>query len=66
MKKSTDLTEVPDTITVRELRTILFHVEDQEMTVKELRSRLFQVGDQDKEFAINAALFYILGVNDES
>lgn len=36
-------------MTVRELRTMLFNVENQELTVKELRAILFEVEDQDKE-----------------
>ena len=36
-------------MTTRELRTILFHLDDQNMTVKELREMLFNVEDQDAE-----------------
>ena len=36
-------------MTVRELRTMLFNVENQELTVKELRAILFEVEDQDKK-----------------
>lgn len=36
-------------MTVRELRELLFHVDNQEMTVKELRNILFKVENQDDE-----------------
>lgn len=36
-------------MTVRELRQLLFQVQDQELTVKELRAILFQVLQQDEE-----------------
>lgn len=36
-------------MTVRELRNILFHVENQELTVKELRGILFDITLQDNE-----------------
>lgn len=36
-------------MTARELRQMLFEVDNQEMTVKELRSLLFEVEDQDAE-----------------
>lgn len=39
-------------MTVRELREMLFNVENQELTVKELRAILFEVEEQDKELTI--------------
>jgi hypothetical protein len=36
-------------MTIRELREMLFNVENQELTVKELRAILFEVEEQDKE-----------------
>lgn len=36
-------------MTVRELRTMLFNIENQELTVKELRAILFEIKDQDEE-----------------
>ena len=36
-------------MTTRELREILFSVENQELTVRELRSILFDVVEQDEE-----------------
>ncbi len=34
---------------IRELRALLFNLDNQDMTIKELRSILFQVENQDKE-----------------
>lgn len=36
-------------MTVKELRNILFHVENQELTVRELRGILFDINLQDSE-----------------
>lgn len=36
-------------MTTRELRELLFHLEDQSMTVAELRNMLFKIDDQDTE-----------------
>lgn len=36
-------------MTARELRQMLFEVENQEMSIKELRAILFEVEDQDAE-----------------
>lgn len=36
-------------MTVRELRQMLFNVDNQELTVKELRDILFDVKEQDNE-----------------
>lgn len=36
-------------MTTRELRKMLFSVDNQELTVKELRAILFNVDEQDKE-----------------
>lgn len=36
-------------MTVRELRQMLFNVDNQELTVKELRDILFAVDEQDNE-----------------
>ena len=36
-------------MTARELRSILFNVENQNISVKELRDRLFAIEDQDSE-----------------
>lgn len=47
-----------ETITVRELRTILFNVIDQKMTIEELRAMLFKVDDQDKEYSIDMGMFH--------
>lgn len=36
-------------MTTRELRNLLFNVENQNLTVKELRALLFETEEQDKE-----------------
>jgi len=36
-----------ETMTVRQLRQVLFYVHNQDMTVRELRALLFQVEDQE-------------------
>lgn len=43
-------------MTVRELRQMLFNVDNQEMTVKELRALLFKVAEQDEELTDVAML----------
>ena len=40
-------------MTVRELREMLFNVENQELTVKELRAILFEVEEQDEELKVS-------------
>ena len=39
-------------MTTRELREMLFNVENQELTVKELRAILFEVENQDDELEV--------------
>lgn len=36
-------------MTTRELRNMLFNVENQELTVRELRAILFEIDEQDEE-----------------
>lgn len=36
-------------MTARELREILFYIQEQGMTVKELRAKLFNIAEQDAE-----------------
>ena len=36
-------------MTVRELRNMLFNVDNQELTIKELRAILFEIDKQDEE-----------------
>ncbi len=45
------------TISARELREILFYLENQKTTVEDLRHLLFEATDQDKQVEINHALF---------
>lgn len=44
-------------ITVRQIREILFHLEDQSMTVSDLRSMLFNIEEQDAQIKINFAMW---------
>ena len=46
-----------ETITARQLREILFHVDDQDLTVKELRKLLFDAPEQDKPVSIGFSMF---------
>lgn len=43
-------------MTIRELRTALTEIDNQNMTIKELRAILFEQEDQDKELADNDLL----------
>jgi len=44
-------------VTARELRLILFCIENQQMTVEELRHLLFDVPDQDSDLIVNFGMF---------
>ncbi len=44
-------------ITVKELRSLLFNLENQEMTVKELRAMLFSVDDQSQKLEDSFSVF---------
>ena len=39
-------------ITTRELRNLLFEVENQDTTIAELRRRLFEMDEQDEQISI--------------
>ena len=56
-KRTTEL----ETISARELRQILFHLEDG-MTVKELRAKLFDCIEQDEQHVIGFSLATALNV----
>ena len=49
-------------ITVRELRRILFHIDNQDMTIRALREKLYQVEDQDAILIDSFSMWYKLGV----
>lgn len=51
-----------NTVTPRQLREALFHIENQALTVGDLRRYLFNVDDQDEPVAVDAALFDKLGI----
>ena len=68
MKQERDLTTI-DTITPRQLRKILFHIDNEDMTVKELRARLFVkptdcdgVVSQDTPVDVGFSMSYELGL----
>ena len=43
--------------TIREIRTSLFHLENQEMTIAELRAMLFNAENQDAELDITFSMW---------
>ncbi len=47
-------------LTIRELREILFNIENQDMTICELRLKLFDVDEQDKENESMYELFQLI------
>lgn len=49
-------------ITIEQLRRLLFNLDNQEMTVKELRSRLFDVSKQDQPVTDEFNFFKKIGV----
>ena len=49
-------------ITPRQLREILFYLQNQEMTVRELRQELFEVVEQDEPMEVGHAMFVKMGV----
>ena len=49
-------------LTVKQLRQILFNLEDQEMTVKQLRKRLFYLNNQDEKITDSPEMWVNLGV----
>ena len=52
-----------ETITPRQLRKILFHIDNEDMTVKELRKRLFDIDNQDAPVNVDFALSANLGLS---
>lgn len=49
-------------ITVRQLREMLFHLDNQDMTVEELRKALFDINNQDLELISEFTMWEKLGV----
>ena len=45
------------TISVRQLREILFYLDNQNMTVNDLRNKLFDVKHRDKQVEVNFAMY---------
>lgn len=54
--------ETTQTITVKQLRRILFHIDNQDMTIRTLREKLYQVEDQDAILIDSFSMWYKLGV----
>ena len=54
--------ETTRTITVKQLREMLFHIVNQEMTVRQLRKALYDIDDQDAELTPCFAMWKKLGV----
>jgi hypothetical protein len=50
------------TITVRELRKILFELPDQQMTIEQLRKKLYDLEEQDKPVEANVLFWHKLGL----
>lgn len=57
-----EVDKVTYSLTIKQLRNMLFHIEDQDMTIRELRTRLFNVEDQDAEMLINPTMWQKLGI----
>ena len=51
-------------ITVRQLRELLFYIDDQNMTVEEFRKRLFDIEDQDMELIPDFSMWKKVGVEE--
>lgn len=50
------------TMTVRQLRVILFELVDQQMTIEQLRKKLYDMEEQDKAVEINSAFWWNQGI----
>jgi hypothetical protein len=50
------------TISARQLREILFYLDNQDMTVRELRKQLFSVELQDKQVEVNFSMYDKLSI----
>ena len=50
------------TISVRQLREILFYLDNQNMTVNDLRNKLFDVKHRDKQVDVNFAIYAKLDI----
>lgn len=50
------------TMTIRQLRTVLFELADQKMTIEQLRKKLYDVEEQDKAVEVNVAFWWNQGI----
>ena len=60
-KKERDLSAI-DKITPRQLRKVLFYLDNEDVTIKELRAELFDNDNQDISVNVNHALSASLGL----
>jgi hypothetical protein len=51
-----------NTLTVKELRGLLFLIENEDITVKELRQQLFDIDNQDHKLTADWGVFSKLGI----
>jgi hypothetical protein len=51
-------------ITIRQLREMLFYIDDQDMTIQKLRVRLFLVENQDMELVPDFSMWKKMGVEE--
>lgn len=54
--------DTKNTITARQMREMLFNLDNQQMTVEELRKRLFEVQEQDKPVNVDFSMWRKMGV----
>jgi hypothetical protein len=59
---NTTMYSTTSTMTVRQLRAILFELTDQQMTIEELRKKLYDVEEQDKAVEINTTFWWKQGI----
>lgn len=58
----TTVISTASTMTVRQLRTILFELADQQMTIEQLREKLYDHEEQDKAVAVTSAFWWKQGI----
>ncbi len=55
-----------ETMTVRQLRHVLFYIDNQDMTVRELRALLFEVEDQEEILVPSFEMWLKTGIEVDS
>lgn len=56
------VTDQTSTMTIRQLRKILFELPNQKMTIEQLRKKLYDVEEQDKAVEINVLFWWNQGI----